>query len=176
MYYGEVTLRHLCLYTLNLLPVHMLQLIVLTFCLTLLFCFVFYLMLQSLFGVPYVPSSAKQVRAALAQLDLKGKKFVDLGSGDGMVVLSAAHLGADAHGVEINPILVLASKLRARVTGKKATFTRGSYHNFPKTMAELLPRLQSELKPGTIVVSNTFTFPDIQPAEKLNSNFLVYRF
>jgi len=174
----------------------MLQLITLTCCLTTLFIFVFYLMLQSLFGVPYVPSSAKEVRATLEQLDLQGKKFVDLGSGDGMVVLSAARSGADAHGVEINPVLVGFSKLKSRVArwlnkseAGSAKFTRGSYHNFPvadadvifiyllpKTMAELLPRLQSELKPGAIVVSNTFTFPEIQPAEKLNSKFLVYRF
>jgi ribosomal protein L11 methylase PrmA len=146
-------------------------------------------MIQSLFGVPYVPSSTKAVRAALAQLNLEGKKFVDLGSGDGMVVLSAAHLGANAHGVEINPILVLLSKLRAKITNKSAHFKRGSYHDFPvtdadivfiyllpKTMAELLPRLKAELKPGAIVVSNTFAFPEISPTEKLNSKFLVYRF
>ena len=67
-------------------------------------------------GAPYVPSHRRYVRLAFRDLyDLSDKDvLVDLGSGDGIVLRLAAERGARAIGYELNPVLVLVSKLLAR--------------------------------------------------------------
>ena len=68
------------------------------------------------FGAPYVPSLHGEVRRAFKSLYPVGKSdvIVDLGSGDGQVLLEASRLGATGYGYELNPILVLISRLRLR--------------------------------------------------------------
>lgn len=70
--------------------------------------------LTALIGAPYVPShrsSLNKVFGELRPLDA-GDLVVDIGSGDGAVLLEVARHGAKAYGIEINPFLVLASRLR----------------------------------------------------------------
>lgn len=64
-------------------------------------------------GSPYVPSQKKYICQAFTKLykiTLKDT-LVDIGSGDGVVLREAAKLGARAIGYEINPFLVLISRL-----------------------------------------------------------------
>lgn len=65
-------------------------------------------------GAPYLPSHRKQVRRAFVELyNLSNKdRIIDLGSGDGTVLDLANKLGAKGIGYEINPLLVLLTKLR----------------------------------------------------------------
>ncbi len=72
------------------------------------------------FGAPYVPSLRGQVRSAFEKLYDVGETdvVVDLGSGDGLVLLEAIRRGARGHGYELNPLLVAVSKLRLRRTAK----------------------------------------------------------
>lgn len=66
-------------------------------------------------GAPYVPSLRLQIETALDLLDLKpGEVFIEVGSGDGRVLLAAAQRGWYVIGYEINPVLVLISKWRLR--------------------------------------------------------------
>lgn len=67
-------------------------------------------------GAPYVPSLRREVRSAFTTLyPLKETDVVvDLGSGDGIVLLEAHKHGAYGYGFEINPLLVLISKMRLR--------------------------------------------------------------
>lgn len=64
-------------------------------------------------GAPYVPSHKKHIKQALSELYPLSKKdtLVDIGSGDGVVLREASKIGARAVGFEINPILVLISRL-----------------------------------------------------------------
>lgn len=64
-------------------------------------------------GSPYVPSRKKYIRQAFTKLyEIDPKDvLVDIGSGDGIVLREAAKLGARAIGYEINPILVVLSRL-----------------------------------------------------------------
>ena len=64
-------------------------------------------------GSPYVPSQKFYIRQAFTELYKITKKdvLVDIGSGDGVVLRESAKLGARAIGYEINPILVLISRL-----------------------------------------------------------------
>ncbi|XP_048580315.1 ATP synthase subunit C lysine N-methyltransferase isoform X2 [Nematostella vectensis] len=74
--------------------------------------------------VPYVPATDKQIVNVLRMC--RPGTLVDLGSGDGRVVIAAAKQGCQAHGVELNPWLVYYSRLQARLQGlhNKATFSR----------------------------------------------------
>ncbi|TSC63161.1 MAG: hypothetical protein G01um1014106_566, partial [Parcubacteria group bacterium Gr01-1014_106] len=73
---------------------------------------------QFLFGAPYVPSKQSKVRALLELSGVRpGEKAVDLGSGDGRIVEAFARAGAEAHGYEINPMLVWTSRRRLRAAG-----------------------------------------------------------
>jgi hypothetical protein len=68
------------------------------------------------FGAPYLPSLRQEVRTAFTKLYrvTKDDVVVDLGSGDGVVLLEAARHGARGYGYELNPVLVFISKLRVR--------------------------------------------------------------
>lgn len=64
-------------------------------------------------GAPYVPSQRKYIRQAFMELYpiSKSDVLVDIGSGDGVVLREASKLDAKSVGYEINPILILISKL-----------------------------------------------------------------
>ena len=67
-----------------------------------------------IFGAPYVPTLKRDMQVAFDELyPLKTSDvLVDLGSGDGTVLAYAAQKGAYAVGYELNPLLVLFTKLR----------------------------------------------------------------
>lgn len=76
-------------------------------------------LLTVVFGAPYVPSLRKDLDKSFDDLFVKNSKenkvFIDLGSGDGKVLLKAREFGfQDIRGYEINPFLVLISKYRTR--------------------------------------------------------------
>lgn len=74
------------------------------------------------FGVPFNPTETKRLQTILRHLPAvntasKGRRVVDLGSGDGRVVVAAAQAGHEAVGYEFNPWLVLYSRFLAVRTG-----------------------------------------------------------
>ena len=71
------------------------------------------------FGAPYVPTLRREIRSAFEELYPLSKRDVlaDLGSGDGIVLKEAASYGAKVYGYELNPLLVLFSRIRL---GKQA--------------------------------------------------------
>ncbi len=64
-------------------------------------------------GAPYVPTHRAQLQRALSTLYPLSKRdtLLDLGSGDGIVLRMARRYGASAVGYELNPVLVLISRL-----------------------------------------------------------------
>ena len=105
---------------------------------------------------------------------------IDLGSGDGRTVITAAQKGARALGIEYNPDMVDLSRRAADKAGvsNNATFVKADL--FETSFAEasvitmfLLPELNLklrpkilDLKPGTRIVSNTFTMGEWEPDER----------
>lgn len=78
--------------------------------------------LRAFLGAPYLPSSTRSFRAVLdniPELSQTGLKMVDIGSGDGRLVLEASRRGYKAMGIELNPWLVLGSRLRLATSGSK---------------------------------------------------------
>ena len=74
-------------------------------------------------GAPYVPTRKRDLEAAFTDLYPLGESdvLVDIGSGDGIVLRQAAKQGARSIGYELNPVLVLISKLLARPYGPLIT-------------------------------------------------------
>ena len=127
--------------------------------------------------VVWVPTSQALVNRMLDLAKVTPNDYViDLGSGDGRTVITAVKRGARAMGVEYNPDMVALSKRNAAKEGvaDKAQFVRGDIFETDFSKASvitlfLLPDLNVKLrpkildmKPGTRVVSNSFTMQDWQ--------------
>src|SRR5512145_2589184 len=128
--------------------------------------------------VVWVPTPQALVDKMLDMAKLTPNDYViDLGSGDGRTVITAAKRGAKALGIEYNPDMVELSKRNATKEGvtDKATFVKADLFETDFSKAQvitmfLLPSINMRLrpqilkmKPGTRVVSNTFTMEDWQP-------------
>jgi hypothetical protein len=75
-------------------------------------CLVVFFGLVVFVGAPYVPSQKKYVKRAFEYFDVNSSDVVvDIGSGDGIILRIASSYGAKAVGYEINPVLVVVSKL-----------------------------------------------------------------
>ncbi|HOP00388.1 MAG TPA: class I SAM-dependent methyltransferase [Bacteroidales bacterium] len=128
--------------------------------------------------VVWVPTPDELVDLMLKTAKVTAKDYVvDLGSGDGRTVIAAAKLGARAEGVEYNPDMVVLSKRNAEREGvaDRVSFVEADLYEYdlskatvitmfllPEINLKLRPRLL-ELKPGTRVVSNTFTMGEWSP-------------
>lgn len=85
-------------------------------------------LLPVLFGPPYVPTLRLNIKAALDLLDLKpGQTLIDLGSGDGRVLIAAAKRGLYAVGIEMSLLLVIVSYIRTRPYRKQVRIIWGNY-------------------------------------------------
>jgi phospholipid N-methyltransferase len=135
-------------------------------------------------GGPYVPTPQVVVDQMLRMAQVGAKDFVvDLGSGDGVIVLTAARLlKARGIGVDIDPELVKLSNSEAKRLGiaDRAQFhvqdvfktdisraTVVTLYLLPSMMASLRPKIFSELKPGTRVVSHDYQFDEWQPDDHI---------
>jgi hypothetical protein len=128
--------------------------------------------------VVWVPTPQGLVDTMLNIAKVTPSDFViDLGSGDGRTVITAAKRGATALGIEFNPDMVALSRCNASKEGvsAKATFIEADFFEADFSKANvitmfLLPRLNLELrpkildmKPGTRVAANSFDMADWKP-------------
>ena len=141
-----------------------------------------------LLGAPYYPTNNNGVRAILKLADVKkGEKAIDLGSGDGRLVIALAKEGAETHGIEINPVLVLISRIRIRKANLhgKAFIQWGSFWNvkfneydiitifgIKGIMGKLEKRLKNEGKTEARILSHAFKFPTWKARKEINGNYL----
>lgn len=132
-----------------------------------------------LYGAPYLPTRRMQAEQALDMLDLKeGDVFVDLGSGDGSVLIEAASRGLVCYGYELNPLVYAVSKARTRKFGDQIKIYNKNFWNEPlpkntkgvfvflldRYMQKLDNKLTAELPKGSKLVSYTFKVPAKEPA------------
>lgn len=134
--------------------------------------------------VVWVPTPQELVNKMLEIAAVTSDDFViDLGSGDGRTVITAAKIGAKALGVEYNPDMVALSKENAMKEGVsgKAEFIQADLYEtdlskatvitmflLPEINLKLRPRLL-DLKPGTRIVSNTFTMGEWEADYEVNT-------
>ena len=125
--------------------------------------------------VIWVPTPQALVDRMMEMAKVTPQDYViDLGSGDGRTVITAAKLGAKAHGIEYNPDMVELSKRNAAAAGvgDKATFVKGDIFESDFSQATVITMfllsslnlklrpILLDMKPGTRVVSNTFNMGD----------------
>lgn len=133
--------------------------------------------------VVWVPTPQALVDKMLEMAKVTPRDFVmDLGSGDGRTVITAAKRGIRAMGIEYNPEMVELSKKNAVEAGvsDKATFVKADLFTTDFSKADvitmfLLPTINMklrptilDLKPGTRIVSNSFNMEDWQADETAN--------
>ncbi|XP_053324020.1 ATP synthase subunit C lysine N-methyltransferase [Spea bombifrons] len=128
--------------------------------------------------LPYVPATTTQIENVLKMLRSRRGPVVDIGSGDGRIVIAAAKEGFKAVGYELNPWLVWYSRYRA--------WREGVHHNakfyitdlwkvrfsgymdvvifgVPQMMPQLEKKLEMELHKSARVIACRFPFPQWIP-------------
>ena len=136
--------------------------------------------------VPYVPTPRPVVAAMLDMAELGPDDYlIDLGSGDGRIAIEAARRGARALGVDIDPNRVREAIAAAQLAGveARARFRRQdlfdtpireasvvSMYLLPAINLRLRPRLLTDLRPGTRIVSHAFNMGDWAPDEHREVN------
>ena len=133
--------------------------------------------------VVWVPTPQALVDKMLDMAKVTPKDYViDLGSGDGRTVITAAKRGSKALGIEYNPDMVELSKRNAAQEGvsDKASFMKADLFETDFSQAQvitmfLLPSINLKLrpkilnlKPGTRIVSNSFDMEDWKPDQTAN--------
>jgi SAM-dependent methyltransferase len=135
--------------------------------------------------VIWLPTPQGVVDRMLDVARVTARDFVmDLGSGDGRTVITAARRGARAVGIEYNPDMVEYARRAAEKEGlgDKASFAKADLFETDLSKASvitmfLLPDINLKLrpkilalKPGTRIVSNTFTMGEWEPDVKIEMN------
>ena len=147
-----------------------------------------------LWGALWIPTPRRTVRAMLQIADVQpGQRVVDLGAGDGRIVIAAARrFKANAVGVEIDPIRCLVANTLIRLLGlrDRARVWCGNFYEFdlkdadvvtlylwPSTNQRLRARLLKQLRPGAKVISYRFAiygWTPITPDNLKQKEILVY--
>lgn len=138
-------------------------------------------------GPPYLPTLRKQIDAALDLLELQeGQTLLELGSGDGRVMLAAAKRGYKVVGIELNPLLVIISYIVTFRYRKQVRVIWGSYWGplwpradavftfmLPKYMTRLDERIQKWRPDAPVrLASFAFAIPGKEPIAEREGVFL----
>lgn len=141
--------------------------------------------------VPFVPTPYETVEEMLKIANVgPGDYVIDLGSGDGRIVIAAGKKGAFGHGVDIDPRRINEARKNAIKSGvdDKVMFIEGNLFETDYSKAtvvtmyllnsvnmKLRPIMLEKLKPGTRVVSYYFNMNDWEPDEqKVVNNSDIY--
>lgn len=148
----------------------------------------FFFLIPFFYGAPYEPSRGKALVNIIKFANPKKKdKIAELGSGDGRVCIELAQTGAEVHGFEINPFLVLASRRKIRKLGLQdkikiywKSFWKKDLSGYNKivmfqfnTIAnKLSKKFKKELKPNSIIVSHWWKLPKWEIKKKIGRVYL----
>lgn len=129
--------------------------------------------------VPYVPTPQSVVDQMVELADVSPSDYViDLGSGDGRIVITAAKKGATGHGIDLDPQRISEARANAAKAGVddqvmfikqnlfESDFSRASIvtmYLLPSINQKLRPQLLKQLEPGTRIVSHSFDMGDWKP-------------
>lgn len=152
----------------------------------------YYFLSGFIWGAGYAPTSRNEIEKVARLLKLeKGGVFYDLGSGNGRMLFEIAkRYGSKCVGVEVDPLKCLWSnfmigrkKLRNEVIVIRSNFLQFNLHEAERVfvflssstsvMEKLREKLQSEMKPGSLVVSYTHRFKNWRP-EEVNGKLFLY--
>ena len=144
----------------------------------------------ALFGAPWHPISRRDLKRALDFCDAKaGERLVDLGSGDGRVLIAAAkEYDLIGTGIEIDPIKVWLANLRVRWAGvqDKVKIVQANIFDTDYGEADILfiylthqaldrlfPKILEQLKPNVKILCYRFCIQGMTP-DKVNSDKTLF--
>ncbi|KAG5318466.1 F173B methyltransferase, partial [Pseudoatta argentina] len=128
--------------------------------------------------LPYVPATRQQIKNVIRALNGRSGSLIDLGSGDGRIVLTAAKRGFKAYGIELNTWLVWYSRLQALINGlsSNTAFHKqdlwkhhlGKYDNViifgvDQMMEDIEKKFKNELCKDSLVIACRFPLPNTHP-------------
>lgn len=188
------------------------QIIITVLALVVIFLLLFVLLIFALFAfdffldLPYVAIDRQKIDTIIKLAKIKkGETVVDLGSGDGRLLIAAANAGAHAIGYEINPLLVFLTRLKARLLhlrgGGIATKSGKRHLGGGQVIVKKQNLWQADLsqadvifvyslkthiqkfedfvyknaKKGTRIIVNTNPFPSRKPVKSENGIFLYMK-
>ena len=139
-------------------------------------------------GVPYLATDRKRVMHMIELAKIKkGEKVVDLGSGDGRIVIAMAQKGAKAHGYELNLLYIVISKWNIRkhhleniahihwqnfFTTDLSSFDVITCFGIPYVMDRIEKKLYKEVRPKSRIVINSFPFKKWRYTQRNDHIFL----
>jgi 16S rRNA A1518/A1519 N6-dimethyltransferase RsmA/KsgA/DIM1 with predicted DNA glycosylase/AP lyase activity len=140
------------------------------------------------YDIPFVPSSDEKTLTMIRLANIRpNEKAIDLGAGEGKLVIAMAAKGADVTGIEIDDERAKTTIDRVKAAGleRRVRIITGSFwqhdlspydlivlYGVPSIMERLGKKIINEAKPTVRVVSNHFTFPGWRPAKTINSVYL----
>lgn len=144
-----------------------------------------------IFSIPYWPSNKKFITDLKKIINLeKPHNIAELGAGDGRIAFELCEMGYQVDAYEINPIFSIFIRLRKifrnekniTIYNKNFLTSKIDYSRYqvavlylnPKLMGLLEQRLLKQMPNNSIIISNTFKFPNKSP-EKVCDKMLVYR-
>jgi len=144
----------------------------------------------ALFGAPWHPISRRDLKRGLDFCGTKpGEHLIDLGSGDGRVLITAVkEYGLNATGIEIDPIKVRLSNLRLKLAGVKdrAKIVRANIFDTDFREADILfiylthqaldrlfPKILEQLKPNAKILCYRFCIRGMAP-DKVSADKTIF--
>jgi len=141
-----------------------------------------------IFGAPFQPTSKYKIKKIIELANIKGnERVVDLGSGDGRIVIAFAKKGLESHGYEINPFLVWMSRRKIKkekLTGKAFIHWKNFWkENLSKygiiilfqvgyIMDKLGKKIKKEAKDNAKIISHDWKFPNLKISKKISKIYL----
>lgn len=165
--------------------------LILIFALLLFVILLFSFMVFDLFlELPYVGTQRKKIETIMKFASIKkGETVVDLGSGDGRLLIESAKKGAKAVGYEINPFMIAISMIHRKLEGfenqieiRKESLWKADLaiadvifvYAKRKSMKKFEDFIYQNAKKGTRVIANTNPFPEKKPKKEINGIFLYF--
>lgn len=154
------------------------EIIIFLFLTTITFILSIFFIIPWMFGAPFEASKKKSIKEIIKLSKVKpGEKVIELGSGDGRIVIELAKKQAIVEGFEINPFLVLLSRRKIKKAGLESkakiywkSFWRANLSKydiiilfqFKTIMKRLEKKIKKEAKKNVKIISNTWKFPSLK--------------
>ncbi|MBI2598779.1 50S ribosomal protein L11 methyltransferase [Candidatus Curtissbacteria bacterium] len=148
----------------------------------------FFFLFDIFLELPYVATKRHKIETIIKFAQIKpGQTVVDLGSGDGRLLIASAAKGANAIGYEINPFLIGITLVHAKIKGLadhlkvyKSNLWKSDLavadvvfvYGRKKTMQKFQDFVWQNAKKGTRVIVNTNPFPTKKPIKEKNAVYL----
>jgi len=142
-------------------------------------------MMNIFWGAPFVPSNRKTVDLMIKESKFKkGMTVYDLGCGDGRLLIKAEKkYGIKGIGYDNAPLAYISAQINKWINNSKIEIHAKNFFKVslkdadaiylyltPEVQKKLSKKILKECKPGTLIISNTFHLPGVEPLKTIPKN------